>query len=144
MHYYFRAFLFWQKCWSRTFSMTIYLLTFYLFNDIEKNIEITHASSSASSKTILTTNTCNQNVYIFFLSFALGIIHGDRCDRKHQKQLLFSSKTPFFGRWISNTFTFWRNARFDVILTSVAIIKHVSLLKLFCYESLVDIEVSKH
>ena len=30
------------------------------------------------------------------------------------------------------------------ILTSVTIIKKVFLRKLFCYESLVDIEVSKH
>ena len=32
----------------------------------------------------------------------------------------------------------------SVILTSVTIIKQVFLRKLFCYESLVDIEVSKH
>ena len=44
----------------------------------------------------------------------------------------------------SNTATFRRNARFDVILTSVTIIKQGFLRKLFCYESLVDIEVSKH
>ena len=25
---------------------------------------------------------CNLNVYIFYLRFALGIIHGDHCDRK--------------------------------------------------------------
>ena len=37
--------------------MMIYLLTFYLFDDIddiEKNIEITHVNRSESSKTILT------------------------------------------------------------------------------------------
>ena len=50
---------------------------------------------------------------------------------KHQKQLFYSSKPPFFGR-------------FDVILTSVPIIKQIFLRKLSCYESLVDIEVSKH
>ena len=44
----------------------------------------------------------------------------------------------------SSTVTFWRNARFDVIFTSVKIIKQGFLRKLFCYESLVDIEVSKH
>ena len=32
----------------------------------------------------------------------------------------------------------------NVILTSVTIIKQVFLRKLFCYESLLDIEVSKH
>ena len=44
----------------------------------------------------------------------------------------------------SNTVTFWKNARFNVILTSVTIIKLGFLRKLFCNESLVDIEVSKH
>ena len=34
--------------------MIIYLLTFYMFNEIEENIEITHANYSATSKTILT------------------------------------------------------------------------------------------
>ena len=34
----------------------------------------------------------------FYLCFALGIIHGDRCDRKTPKQLFYSSKPPFFGR----------------------------------------------
>ena len=42
-----------------------------------------------------------------------------------------------------STCTFGRNARFDVILTSVTIINHVFPWKLFCFESLVDIEVSK-
>ena len=32
----FKGPLFSQKCWNRTFSMNIYLLTFYLFDDIEK------------------------------------------------------------------------------------------------------------
>ena len=36
--------------------MIIYLLTFYLFDDIEKNIGITHANHSATSKAILTKN----------------------------------------------------------------------------------------
>ena len=34
--------------------MIIYLLTFYQFDDIEINIEITHANHSATSKEILT------------------------------------------------------------------------------------------
>ena len=29
--------------------------------------------------------SCNLNVYIFYLRFALGIIHDDRCDRKTPK-----------------------------------------------------------
>ena len=34
--------------------MIVYLLTFYLFDDIEKSIEIIHVNRSESSKTILT------------------------------------------------------------------------------------------
>ena len=80
----------------------------------------------------------------FYFCFALGIIHGDRCDRKTQKKWFYSSKTPFSVDEFSNTATFWRKVRFDVILTSVTIIKQVFLRKLFCYESLVGIEVSEH
>ena len=76
--------------------------------------------------------TCNLNVYIFYLRYALNIIHVDRCDRKkHQKQLYYSSKTPFSVVEFSNTVTFWINARFDVILTSVTIIKQVFLRNFF-------------
>ena len=32
--------------------------------------------------------TCNLNVYIFYLSFELGIIHGDRCDRKTPETII--------------------------------------------------------
>ena len=65
---------------------------------------------------------------------------------KHQfeKQLFYSSKTPFSVVEFSNTIIFGRNARFNVILTSITIIKLFLLRKLFYYETLVDIEVSKH
>ena len=63
---------------------------------------------------------------------------------KHQKQLFIQVKPLFSVVESSNTVIFWRNARFDVILTSVTIIKQVFLRKLFYCESLVDIEVSKH
>ena len=89
--------------------MIIYLLTFYLFDDIEKNIGITHANHSATSEAILTKMqkcTCKLNVYIFYFCFAIGIIHGDRCDRKTPKQLFYSSKTPFSVVEFSNTVTF--------------------------------------
>ena len=39
-----------------------------------------------------------------------------------KKQLFYSSKAPFLVVEFSNTVTFLRNARFDVILTSVTII----------------------
>ena len=70
--------------------MMIYLLTFYLFDDIEKNIGIFHVNHSATPKAILTKVhdcTCNLNVYIFYLRFELGIVHGDRCDRKTPKTI---------------------------------------------------------
>ena len=56
------------------------------------NIGITHVNHSAMPKAILTKVhdcTCNLNVYIFYLRFALGIIHGDRCDRKNTKNNYF-------------------------------------------------------
>ena len=53
-------------------------------------------------------------------------------------------KPPFLEVEFSNTVTFRKNARLDVILTSVTTIKQGFLRKLFCYESLVDIKVSKH
>ena len=71
--------------------MIIYLLTFYLFDDLEKNIRITHVNHSATPKAILTKvhdYKCNLNVYILYLRFALGIIHGDSCDRKTQKTMI--------------------------------------------------------
>ena len=58
----------------------------------EKNIGITHANHSATSKAILTKMqkcTCKLNVYIFYFCFKLGIIHGDRCDRKTPKTFFF-------------------------------------------------------
>ena len=61
--------------------MIIYLLTFYLFDDIEKKFGFTRVNNSAAPKAILTKVhdcTCDLNVYILYLRFALGIIHGDR------------------------------------------------------------------
>ena len=50
-----------------------------------------HVNHSATPKAILTKVhdcTCNLNVYIFYLRFALGIIHGERCDRKTPKTII--------------------------------------------------------
>ena len=84
--------------------MIIYLLTFYLFDDIEKNIGITHVDHSATPKAILTKVqdcTCNLNVYIFYLRFALGIIH-----EKNTKNNYFIQENPIFSVVeISNTVT---------------------------------------
>ena len=62
--------------------------------------------------------------------------------QKNTSKYLIKVKPLFSAIKFSNTVTFKRNARFDGILTSITIIKHVFLRKLFCYESLVDIEVS--
>ena len=63
---------------------------------------------------------------------------------KHQKQFINQVKPLFSVVEFGNTVTFLRNARFNVILTSVTVIKLGFLRKLFYNESLVDIEVSKH
>ena len=57
----------------------------------KKNIGIIYVNHSATLKAILTKVRdcmCNLNVYIFYLRFALGIIHGDRCDRKTPKTII--------------------------------------------------------
>ena len=113
----------------------------------KKNIGISHVNHSATPKAILTKvhdRTCNLNVYIFYFRFALGIIHDDRCDRKNTKNNYCIQVNPLFSVVeISYTVTVWRNARFDVILTSVTIIKQIFLRKVSCYKSLVDIETKK-
>ena len=78
--------------------MIIYLLTFYLFDDIEKNIEIIHANQSETSNAILTKMLVQLNVYIFYLRFVLGITMMIVVTEKHQNQLFYSSKISFFGR----------------------------------------------
>ena len=40
--------------------------------------------------------SCNLNVYIFYLRFALGIIHGDRCARKNTINNCFIQVKYFF------------------------------------------------
>ena len=57
----------------------------------KKHIWITHVSHFAMPKANLTKVhdcTCILNVYIFYLRFALGIIHGDLCDRKTPKTII--------------------------------------------------------
>ena len=47
--------------------MIIYLLTFYLFDDIEKNIGITHVNHSAKPKAILTkVHVQSERLYFIF------------------------------------------------------------------------------
>ena len=71
-------------------------------------IGITHVNHSATLKAILTKVycMCNLNVYIFYLRSALGIIRGDRCDRKTPKTIIFIQVNPLFlVVEISNTVT---------------------------------------
>ena len=68
--------------------MLINLLIFYLFNDVEKNIKITHANHSATSKAILLKILVQPERLYFIFVFALGIIHSDRCDRKTPKTIV--------------------------------------------------------
>ena len=98
-HQFFRVHIFWQKCWNRTFSMIIYLLTFYLFDNIEKKYWNHSCESFCYSKAILTNFekcTCKRNVYIFYFCFVLGIIHRDRCDRKTPNTIYLFKQNPFF------------------------------------------------
>ena len=65
--------------------------------------------------------------------------------QKHTKKNLFIHVKPLFSVVeFSHTVTFCRNACFNVTLTSFTIIKLGFLHELFCNESHVDIEVSKH
>ena len=125
--------------------MIIYLLIFYLFDEIEKNIEIPHANYYATSKALLTKMLVQSERLYFLFAFCARNYPWWSLWQKNTKSNCFIKSNPFIlvveGK---NSVTFWRNARFDVILTSVTIIKQVFLLKLFCYESLVDIVVSKH
>ena len=87
--------------------MIIYLLTFYLFDDIEKKYWITHANHSATSKAILTKMHVQAERPYSLFCFALVIIHGDHCDRKTQKNNYFIQvKCPFSVVEFSNTVTF--------------------------------------
>ena len=85
--------------------MIIYVLTFYLFDDV-KNIGITHANHSASSKAILTKCTCSPNLNIFYLRFTLGIIQDDRFVRKTPKIIILFKESYFLAVEFSNTVTF--------------------------------------
>ena len=95
-HHYFRAYIFWQKCWNQTFSMIIYSLIFICLMT-SKN----YRNHSCESFWYVKGNfdkkcMCNLNVYIFYLCFVPGIIHGDCCDRKTPKTIVLFKYNPFF------------------------------------------------
>ena len=72
----------------------------------QKNIEITHANYSATSKVILTKMLVQPECLYFYLRFALGIIHGDGCDRKTPKIIVLFKSNPFLVVEFRNTVTF--------------------------------------
>ena len=79
---------FWRKCWNQTFSMVIYLLTFYLFDDIENISKSLMRINLQCQMQFWQKCLCNLNLYIFYLCFWLGIIHDDHCDRKTPKTIV--------------------------------------------------------
>ena len=125
-HHFFRAHIFWQKCWNRTFSMIIYLLTFYLFDDIEKKYWNHSCESFCYVKGNFDKNA-KMHVqaelpYFLFLFFASHYPWWSLWQKNTKNNYFIQVKPPFSFAEFSNTVTFWRNARFDVILTSVTII----------------------
>ena len=87
--------------------MIIYLLAFYLFDDIEKKY-LNHSCESFCNAKDNFDKSARLHVHserLIYYRFALGIIHGDRCDGKHQIQLFYSSKPHFSVVEISNTVT---------------------------------------
>ena len=62
--------------------MIIYLLTFYLFDDIEKYQN--HSCESFCN----VKGSFDKNAGAFYLRFALEIIHGDSCARKTPKTIV--------------------------------------------------------
>ena len=134
-HHFLRAHIFFTKMLESNILYDNLLIDILSVWWHRKNIGITHVNHSATP----------QSECLFFL-FAFCARHYPRWSLwpKNVKKNFFSSKPPFSVVEISNTVTVWGNARFDVILTSVTIIKQIFFRKLSCYKSLVDIEVSKH
>ena len=128
--------------------MIIYLLTFYLFD----NIEILLLESLMRIILLLKGNFDKfwkmhvqaERLYFLFLFCARHNPWWSLWQKNNKNNLFIQVKSPFSVVEFSNTVTFWTNVRFNVILTSVTIIKVGFLRKLFCNESLMDIEVSKH
>ena len=68
--------------------MLIYLLTFYLVDDIEKISKSLMWIILQRQKQFWQKCSWYLSVYIFYFRFALGIIHGGRCDRKTPKTIV--------------------------------------------------------
>ena len=135
-HHFFRAHIFWQKCWNRTFSMIIYLFTFYLFDNIEKKL----LESLMRIILLLKGNFDKfwkmhvqaERLYFLFLFCARHYPWWSLWQKNTKNNLFIQVKPLFLVVEFNNTVTFWGNARFNAILTSVTIIKLGFLRKLFC------------
>ena len=117
-HHFFRAHIFWQKCWNQTFSMIIYLLTFYLFDNIEKKLLETLMRIILLLKGnfdkfwkmhVQTERLCFQ-----YLFCARHNSWWSLWQKNAKNNLFIQVKPPILVVEFSNTVTFWINARFNV------------------------------
>ena len=110
-HHFLRAHIFSQKCWNRTFSMIIYLLTFYLFDDIKKYRN--HSCESfcyAKGNFDKSARLHVQSERVYFL-FAFCARHYTWWSlwQKNTKNNYFIQVNPLFSVVeINNTVTVWR------------------------------------
>ena len=114
-YHFFRAHIFWQKCWNRTFSVIIFLLTFYLFGDIEKKNRNHSCGSSCYANDNLTKLHVQPKRLYFLIAFCARHYPWWSLWQKNTKNNYFNQvKSLFSVVEFSNIVTFWRNARFDV------------------------------
>ena len=95
--------------------MIIYWLTFYLFDEIEKDIEITHANYSATSKAILSKMLVLPECLYFLFAFCARNYPWWSLWQKNTKNNCFIQVNPLFlVVEVSNTYflkkcSFWRH-----------------------------------
>ena len=77
--------------------MIIYLLTFYLFDEIEKNIKITHALYSATSKAILTKLLVQPERLYFLCVLCQELSIVIVLTEKNTKIIVLFKSSPCFG-----------------------------------------------
>ena len=113
-----------------------------------KNIKITHAYHSATSKAILPKILVQQEHLYFLFAFCARNYPCWSLWQKTPKTIVLFKLNPLFRPLKLVTLLLFEEmlvlTSYYVILTSVTIIKQGFLRKLFCYEPLVDTEISKH
>ena len=116
--------------------MIIYLLTFYLFDNIEKKLLVSLMRIILLLKgnfdKFWKMHMQAERLYFLFLFCARHYPWLSLWQKNTKNNLFIQVKLLFAVVEFSNTITFWRNARFNFILTSVTIIKLGFLRKLFC------------